>query len=149
MDGNGANYASNTIPMQEIKAIIEKGSDGLYAVRTEFKVGRSFPGGFGESVEEAKEDFEAAIEDAIEDARANGIKSPEKESLKVVYKYDMPSFFNYFDFINVAKFAALVGINESKLRQYKSGIAYPGEKTTKKILSAVGRIGSELSSARL
>lgn len=123
--------------MQEINAIIEKGSDGLYAVRTDFKIGRSFPGSFGESVEEANEDFEAAIEDAIKDARANGVKSPEKEALKVVYKYDIPSFFNYFDFINVAKFAALVGINESKLRQYKSGIAYPGEKTTKKILSTV------------
>lgn len=132
-----------------INAIIEKGSDGLYAVRTDFKIGRSFPGSFGESVEEAKEDFEAAIEDAIGDARANGFKSPDKEALRVVYKYDIPSFFNYFDFINVAKFAALVGINESKLRQYKSGIAYPGEKTTKKILSTVERIGSELANARL
>lgn len=138
-----------TAIMQEVIGIIEKGSDGLYAVRTEFKIGRSYPGGYGDSVEEAKEDFESAIEDAIEDALANGLPCPAKEELKVVFKYDMPSFFNYFDFINVSKFAALVGINESKLRQYKSGIAYPGEKTTKKIISAVGKIASDLSSARL
>lgn len=135
--------------MQEIKAIIEKGPDGLYAVRTDSKIGRCFPGGFGDNVEEAKRDFVAAIEDAIEDARTNGIKSPEKESLKVIYKYDLPSFFNCFDFINVAKFSALVGINESKLRQYKSGIAHPGEKNTKKILAAIGKVGAELSNVKL
>ena len=145
----GKRGTPKTAIMREVKAIIEKGSDGLYAVRTEFKIGRSYPGGYGESVEEAKRDFESAIEDAIEDALANRLPCPAREELKVVFKYDIPSFFNYFDFINVSKFAALVGINESKLRQYKSGIAYPGEKTTKKIISAVGKIASDLSSARL
>jgi predicted RNase H-like HicB family nuclease len=54
--------------MMTIKAIIEKGEDGLYAVRSESKIGRSFLGGFGESVEEARKDFEVSMLEAIEDA---------------------------------------------------------------------------------
>ena len=56
---------------------------------------------------------------------------------------------NYFDFINVSRFSLLVGVNESKMRQYKSGLAYPGEKTTKKIISAIHKIGFELSNATI
>lgn len=63
--------------------------------------------------------------------------------------YDMPSFFEDFDFINASRFAQFAGINESKMRQYKSGVALPGEKTTRKILDAIHRIGSELSSVSL
>ena len=66
-----------------------------------------------------------------------------------VYKYDIPSFFNYFDFINVSRFAAMAGINESKMRQYKTGLAYPGEKTTKKIFSVIQKIGSDISNVSL
>lgn len=60
-------------------------------------------------------------------------------------RYDLPSFFNYFDFINVSKFAEYVGINESKMRAYKSGVSYPGEKTTSKIFKAVKQLGKEFS----
>ena len=56
---------------------------------------------------------------------------------------------NYFDFINVSKFAAYAGINESKMRAYKSGIAYPGEKMTARILKAARTIGADLSTVLL
>ena len=45
--------------------------------------------------------------------------------MKITGIYDLPSFFNDFDFINVSKFAQYAGINESKMRQYKSGSSYP------------------------
>ena len=54
-----------------------------------------------------------------------------------------------FDYINASKFARSVHINESKMRQYKSGAAFPNEKTTRKILSAIKRIGAELNSVTL
>lgn len=133
----------------EVKGVIEKGKDGLFSVRSEAKIGRSFLGGFGESVEEAKDDFVESLKEALEEAREDGLECLELEEIKVAYSYDLPSFFNYFDFINVSKFSALVGVNESKMRQYKSGLAYPGEKTTRKILSAVHRIGSELTNSTL
>ena len=128
-----------------IKAIIEKGEDGLYAVRSESKIGRSFLGGFGESVEEARKDFEVSMLEAIEDAEKMGMVHPSRNSVKIEFRYDLPSFFNYFDVINTTKFAAYAGINESKMRQYRCGLAYPGEKTTNKILAAIKKIGAELA----
>lgn len=132
-----------------IKGIIEKGTDGLYAVRSEAKIGRSFLGGFGDNVEEAKEDFLVSIDEAIEDSEEQKLNHPNRSDINVIFTYDLPSFFNYFDMFNTSKFASYAGINESKMRQYKSGITYPGEKTTKKILSAVKQIAAELSTVML
>ena len=128
---------------------MEKGSDGLFAVYSDDHIGKSYFGGFGESVSEAKEDFLASIREAIEEETKEGNEVPRFEEVKVCYHYDVPSFFNYFDFINVSKFAAYAGINESKMRAYKSGIAYPGEKTTARILKAVKAIGNDLSAVLL
>ena len=71
------------------------------------------------------------------------------EAIDVTFKYDLQSFFNYFDWINVSQFAKKAGINESKMRQYKNGLAFAGESTTKKILDTIKNIGAELQSATL
>lgn len=131
-----------------VKAIIEKGAE-TYGIRSDSVIGRCYLSGFGDSVEDARNDFMTSIEEAIQDAEEQGLKHPDPDSVKVAFSYDLPSFFNYFDMINTSKFAGYVGINESKMRQYKSGIAYPGEKTTKKILSAIKRIGTELTMVSL
>lgn len=133
----------------KVKAIIEKGSDGLYSVYSEDHFGKSYFGGFGKCVADAKADFQTSINEALEEQAAEGNPVPEKDDIEVIYHYDVPSFFNFFDFINVSKFAEYAGINESKMRAYKSGVAYPGEKTTSKILKAIKLIGSELSSVNL
>lgn len=130
----------------KITGIIEKASDGTYSVRSEQHFGNSYFGGFGISVAEAKEDFRESIDEAMEEAVSSGTIP---ENYSVSFKYDLPSFFNDFDFINASKFAQYAGINESKMRQYKSGVAYPGERTAEKILGAIHRIGAELSSVSL
>ena len=132
----------------KVRAIIEKGSE-MYGIRSDDIVGRCCLVGFGDTVEEAREDFMVSIEEAIEDADEAGLKHPSSDEIKVTFTYDLPSFFNYFDIINISKFAAYVGVNESKMRQYKSGLAFPGEKTTKKILVAIKKIGAELSMVSL
>ena len=126
-----------------VNCVVEKGSDGLFAVYSEDHIGKSYFGGFGESVSEAKEDFLASIREAIEEESREGNKVPKFEDIRVCYHYDVPSFFNYFDF------AAYAGINESKMRAYKSGIAYPGEKMTARILKAARTIGADLSTVLL
>lgn len=133
--------------MRRIQAIIEKGKDGRFSVRTDFKIGNSYPGGFGDSVEEAKADFLESVGESVEEATADGFKVAEEYD--VMYSYDMPSFFNYFNYINVGKFASFAGINESKMRQYKCGLAFPGEKTAKKIANALIRIGNEFAHATI
>lgn len=132
-----------------IKAIVEKGSDGLFSIHSDDHFGTSYFGGFGDSVEKAKADFVESIKEAINEQLSEGRKVPDTESIDVEYRYDIPSFFNYFDYLNVSKFADYAGINESKMRAYKSGVAFPGEKTTEKIFNAAHRIGKELSATSI
>ena len=131
----------------KITAIIERGTDGYYSVRSEEKVGRFYFGGFGDTVKAAKADFQSSIKESMADAKEEGATI--QESLNIVFRYDIPSFFNYFDYLNVSKFAEFAGINESKMRAYKCGVAYPGEKTTRKIMQAIERIGQDLSATIL
>lgn len=56
----------------KIKAIIERSKDGLYSIYSQERIGRDCFGGYGESVEEAKEDFLSSIKEAIENARKDG-----------------------------------------------------------------------------
>ena len=132
-----------------IKAIIERGSDGLYSVYSECHLGNSYFGGFGKSVADAKTDFMTSIHEAIQEEMDAGHNTPDLKEIQIEYRYDIPSFFNFFDYLNVSKFAEFAGINESKMRAYKSGAAYPGEKTMAKISRAVKSIGAEISSAIL
>ena len=131
----------------KVTAIIEKGSDGMFSIRSEQKIGNHYFGGFGESVEIAKEDFLVSIQEVIEESKEEGIDT--QEDIQVSYQFDIPSFFNYFDYLNVSKFAELAGINESKMRQYKCGLAYPGEKVTRRIASAIRKIATDFSAISL
>ena len=134
----------------KILAIVEKGDDGLYSIYTEAEIAGHGFGGFGESVEIAKKDFMESIQEVKEMITTEKGSAPEEfTDLKVEFKYDLESFFNYFDWINASKFAAYAGINESKMRQYKTGVAFAGEKTTNKILKAIKKLGAELSAASL
>ena len=130
-----------------ITAIIEKGSDGMFSVRSDQKIGNHYFGGFGESVEIAKADFVESVQEVIEESKEEGIEVP--KVIQIFYQFDIPSFFNYFDYINVSKFAELAGVNESKMRQYKCGLAYPGEKVTRRIATAIRKIATDFSTATL
>ena len=128
----------------QIKGVIEKSKDGLYSIYSDEHFGDSYFGGFGESVAAAKKDFIESVNEAIAEETAAGRRVPSLEEVTVEYRYDIPSFFNFFDFINVSKFAEHIGINESKMRAYKSGVSYPGEKTTGNIANEIHELGAEL-----
>ena len=131
----------------QIVAIIERGSDGFYSVRSEQKVGRYYFGGYGEDVKSAKEDFLTSVRESLDGAAKEGAQIP--VGIDISFRFDLPSFFNYFDYLNVSKFADYAGINESRMRAYKSGIAFPGEKTTRKIMKAIEQIRRDLLSASI
>lgn len=94
--------------MYKITAIIEKGSDGMYSVRSEQHFGNNYFGGFGETVAIAKEDFLESVKESGEFAIAAREDVP--EDYQVMFCYDLPSFFEDFDFINVSRFARCAGI---------------------------------------
>lgn len=133
----------------KINAIIEKNENNYYQISSDDELFDCCFGGYGYSVAEAKEDFAKSIQEAIDMAKEDGHDVPDNLIIQVEYKYDIQSFFDYFDWINISQFAKKAGINESKMRQYKSGLAYASEKTTAKILKTIQTIGAELQSAQL
>ena len=100
--------------------------------------------GYGDSPQQAKQDLLLAYQEIRELMAEDGKTMPE---LEFIYHYDMKSFFNYFDFLNVSKVAARAGINPSLMRKYTSGVAKAGEKQYVKLHAAISEISRELAQA--
>lgn len=134
----------------KIKALIERNDNNFYAITCNDVVAGCHFGGYGYSVEEAKKDFFEGIEESLNAAKELGKDvNVTPEDINVEFRYDIPSFFNYFDWINISAFAKQAGINESKMRAYKSGSATASEKTLAKILSTVRAMGAAMSAVTL
>ncbi len=127
-------------------ALIEKGKDGRFGIFTPDIESTII--GEGATVADAKADFENSVKEVI--AAYDGLKLPkELEGIEFEYKYDIASIFDYYNWINVTKFAEVAGINASLLRQYKKGLAYVSEAQVKKIEKALHKAGNELRTAQL
>ncbi|MDO4163667.1 MAG: pilus assembly protein HicB [Bacteroides sp.] len=134
----------------KIVGVIERNENNYYQISSDDEIMNCCFGGYGYSVEEAKKDFYESIEEAKRIIAERGEELPvEAKDITVEFKYDIPSFFNCFDWINVSQFAKRAGINESQMRQYKSGIASASESTMNKILSTVKAIGAELQAVTM
>jgi predicted RNase H-like HicB family nuclease len=124
--------------------IIEKASDGYfscYMENDEFDFGLI---GHGETAAGAKADLMAAYDEMIAMRKA---ESREVPALDFEFKYDLNSFFDYFNMLNVTKLAEKTGINPSLLRQYRSGASKASQKQYEKLEDAIHEIGRELITA--
>lgn len=129
-------------------AVIEMGKDGTFGVFAP-DIEHVIIGD-GATVAEAKADFENSISEMIASYTENGEALPEElRDIAFEYKYDIASVFNFFDFINVSKFARWAGINAGLMRQYKSCNTYISEAQVRKIENALHNIGRELSAISL
>lgn len=128
----------------KVTVIIEKASDGWFSCYMEEDVRGMGLTGSGESAAEAKADMLEAYEEIKAMTKDEGMEAPD---LEFTYKYDMVSFFNYFDVINISKLAEKAGMNSSLLRRYSKGITRASQKQYERIEQAVKEIGSELLSA--
>lgn len=126
------------------EVIIERGSDGLYAAYTEEMFDNFGLAGYGDSVEEALEDFNVSVSEMNEMRLEEGLPPLQ---IEIVPKYDIESFFNRFPYLNISKIAERAGINSSLMRQYASGITKAGQKQYEKLRAAVNSIANELSIA--
>lgn len=131
----------------KLTAIIEKGDGQFYTIYTSDGIPKYHIGGCGDSVEEAQKDYMECIDEMREIAKEDG--NPFPEEIEVEFRYDIPSFFNYFDWINISAFAKQAGINESKMRAYKAGIATASEKTLMKIRKTIVKMCAAMSAAVL
>lgn len=134
----------------KVKALIEKTDNGYYSITSDEQIGNYCLGGYGDSLADAKDDFMSVVKEA-QDAyvKAHGELPDEYRDISVSYQYDLQSFFDYFDWINITKFAQVAGVNESKLRLYKVGKAFAGERTKAKLQAAVKRMGAELAAVTI
>lgn len=129
-------------------ALIEKGKDGTFGIYTPDIECTII--GEGATVAEAKADFENSVREMLASYTENGEELPaELQGIEFEYKYDVASVFDYFDFINVTKFAKWAGINPGLMRQYKSCDTYISEAQAHKIGQALRKIGRELSAISL
>lgn len=129
-------------------ALIEQGKDGSFTIFTPDL--KSTITGSGHSVEAAKIDFINSVSEMILSYTETGRVLPnELKALTFEYKYDIASLFDYYNWINVSKFAKIAGINASLMRQYKKGLSYISEKQANKIEVVLHKLGNELTAVNL
>lgn len=131
-----------------VTMIVEASKDG-FGVYSE----SDFPcTGFGNTVEEAKQDMLSAFDEALRFARDTNdedtLRKLNDGKVKFVYTYDLQSIFNYFRVLNVSAFAESIGMNDSMLRRLKSADKVT-EKQKKKIESGLHAIGKQLLEVQL
>ncbi len=129
--------------MRKIIAIVERASDGGYSIYTHAKFKKFGLFGYGDSQEEAQEDFFISIEEMKE----LGMEVPEME---VTFKYDITSFLNeYNDKFGLSGLQIITGIKKKLLLQYLSGTRKPTKKTVEKIEQSVHDFADKLKSLQL
>lgn len=130
--------------MKKVSVIIEKALDGGFSCYTEQEFENFALAGYGDSVEEAKDDLVKSYEEIKEMEMEEGRQVP---ALTFEFRYDIQAFFNYFSFLNVSKVAERAGINPSLMRQYTSGVCKAGQKQYDKLSNTVKEMAKELSLA--
>lgn len=133
--------------MKKVIVIIEKDENGFDAFIDGIN---STVIGEGKSVAEAKADLDNSYEEVKRSYIENGKEVPEElRDLFFEYKYDISALFNAFDFLNVSKFAARIGVSPSLMRHYKGGNTYISSVQAKKIEKGLHQIAQELMSVIL
>ncbi|MDR1022839.1 MAG: type II toxin-antitoxin system HicB family antitoxin [Prevotellaceae bacterium] len=129
-------------------ALIERSKNGTFGIFTPDI--NSTIIGEGNTVEEAKVDFENSVKEIIQFYKEDGLELPDElKDIQFVYKYDIASVFDYYSWINVSQFAKKTGINLSLMRQYRMGKTYISENQTNKIENTLHQLGNELAAIKL
>jgi DNA-binding transcriptional regulator YdaS (Cro superfamily) len=71
------------------------------------------------------------------------------DDIEIEYHYDLPSFFAFYRIINAKSLAEGIGMHQSLLAQYISGLKKPSKKQVKRIIRGVHEIGHELSETNI
>jgi len=134
--------------MKRIKAIIEKGNDGLYSIYLPEVMGVY---GTGETEEEAKEALSEAVNTAreyVEETGDWGDYLVFKSDFEFDFRYDLSGFFKTFNFFDVSALAGKLGLNASLLRRYKSGISKAEPKQKERIEKGIHNLARELRTVK-
>jgi predicted RNase H-like HicB family nuclease len=129
-------------------ALIEKGKDGTFGIFTP-NINSTIIGS-GDTVLEAKADFENSVKEIIQFYKEDGIELPEELcNIEFEYKWDIASVFDYFNWINASKLAKTLDITPSLMRYYKKKNSYISEMQARKIETGLHRLADELKAVSL
>ncbi len=132
--------------MKQIKIIIERSKD-LYSAYAENVEGIY---GAGNTVAEAKQSIFDAIKLLKKYNRDNNIPKELKSKYELVFKFDTESLLNYYKGIfSHAAFERITGINQKQIQHYSTGLKKPRTTQTKKIETALHKLGTELMAVEL
>ncbi|MDE6802877.1 MAG: pilus assembly protein HicB [Muribaculaceae bacterium] len=124
--------------------IVEQTPDGYFSCFVKEEIPYVGLLGYGESSESAIDSLIEFYHQSKAELAAEGKILPE---LDFTVHYDMPSFFNRFNFLNQSKIAERAGINPSLMRKYTSGVAKAGQKQYDKLHAAVQSLAREMLAA--
>ena len=129
--------------MKQIHAVLELGKDGYGVWFREIENGF----GFGETVEQAKEDAKIALESYI--FVLNKYNKPVPEILsgdyELVFEFDMEALLKYIDgTVTKRAIAKASGINAAQLSHYSSGLKKPRKQQREKIIAGLHKIAKDL-----
>ena len=133
---------------KKVKAIIGKSKTGFTIMMEGFDLAMSY----GDTLEEAKRDFEKFPQEYIEISKETGREIPTElnnGNLEFEYVYDLSGFFAQYNFISPTKIARRMGINTSLMRQYELGGTYMSISKKRKIENEIHTIGKELLAVSL
>ncbi len=102
--------------------------------------------GYGKSAKEAMDDLRVAEQETRELLAEAGKVMPE---LEYRFRFDIGSFFNYYDYLSMAGVARRVGVNASLMRRYAVGLSRPKENRRRKIEECLHEMGKELQTATM
>lgn len=134
--------------MKRVTVMIEKGQDGSYGayLPDENPLGFGVIGD-GNTAEEAKQDFLNVYQEMRDFHCEKGIETPE---VTFVFKYDVPSFLNYYTAaFSLVGMSHITGIAKGQLSHYVNGTSSPSMRTVSKIEHAMREYGRELSAVKL
>jgi predicted RNase H-like HicB family nuclease len=128
---------------KKVKAIIGRSKTGFTIMMDGFDRAVSY----GDTLEEAKRDFENFPCEYIEVSKETGREIPLElngGNLEFEYVYDLSGFFAHYNFISPTKIARRMGVNTSLMRQYALGNTYLSIAKKKQIETEIHNIGKEL-----
>lgn len=134
-----------------IKVQVEKSSEGIYWGTTQ-----NIPGVItadGVTFAEMKENLNEALElyfETAEELSKEDILMLKNGNIEFEFSLNLSDLFDKFNMINKSKFAEMININSSLLRQYSSNKeVYVSEERAKEIEKGLHSLGEQLQSIRL
>lgn len=127
----------------KVNVIIEQNIEGKYFVYIDNENLDFTINGYGNTVEEAKNDMMLAYDEIKELFIDEGKALPD---IEFEYKFDVASFLEHYSkILSLAGLGRLTGINQGQLSHYVTGRRKPSQKTIARIEKSLHDFASEIS----